>query len=262
MRKELQGNCHICGEFGKLSNEHVPPQKALNDYKQFVVTGSMRNLINDDLPWDLSKRSKKQYQNGIGYRTLCVKCNNITGHWYGSSFIDFTIQGSLETCGRKNKSRDIIKVNFIRIKPFEIIKQIMSLFCSVNSDSLSSKHPKLRKFILNRESRSFDLDEFRVYVYILKGSIARNLGVSGMFNAYTGENRLVSEVSAPPFSYFLEINPQKKDDNYCDISFFATDYYKNYTTDLRLPIPILESNTFLPAFHKSKEDIIKSYNKN
>ncbi|RKX29034.1 MAG: hypothetical protein DRP47_02735, partial [Candidatus Zixiibacteriota bacterium] len=105
-----------------------------------------------------------------------------------------------------------------------------------------------------------DPTEFRVYMYVPTGSIVRNVGAAGMFNVYTGESRLISEVSAPPFSYFLEINPNKRDANYLEITFFGTDYPIDCETDLCLDVPILESNTFLPAFHRSKADIIKAMN--
>ncbi len=31
-RKRLEGNCHICGRFGPLSYEHVPPRAAFNEH--------------------------------------------------------------------------------------------------------------------------------------------------------------------------------------------------------------------------------------
>ena len=30
MKKAVYGKCHICGEYGELSFEHIPPQAALN----------------------------------------------------------------------------------------------------------------------------------------------------------------------------------------------------------------------------------------
>ena len=39
MREKPEGYCHICGKYGKLSFEHIPPQKALNNNKAIVYTG-------------------------------------------------------------------------------------------------------------------------------------------------------------------------------------------------------------------------------
>ena len=39
MSVKPEGYCHICGKYGKLSFEHIPPQKALNNNKALVYTG-------------------------------------------------------------------------------------------------------------------------------------------------------------------------------------------------------------------------------
>lgn len=33
MKKNQEGYCHICGKYGKLTFEHIPPEKALNNSK-------------------------------------------------------------------------------------------------------------------------------------------------------------------------------------------------------------------------------------
>ena len=39
MSKKQEGFCHICGRYGKLTFEHIPPKKALNSKKAMVYQG-------------------------------------------------------------------------------------------------------------------------------------------------------------------------------------------------------------------------------
>ena len=77
MGKKEIGYCHICGCYGELSYEHIPPENALNTNKAIIYTGD-----------DVIKRykgEKSKYicrQQGMGKFSLCENCNNKTGSWY------------------------------------------------------------------------------------------------------------------------------------------------------------------------------------
>ncbi len=69
------GTCHLCGSYGELSFEHLPPKKAFNNcsvkhYNYFmgITQGNYNNQIS---------------QKGLGGYTLCKSCNGNTGSWYG-----------------------------------------------------------------------------------------------------------------------------------------------------------------------------------
>jgi len=102
-RKNIKGKCRICGKIGPLTYEHVPPRKAFNSNKALVYYG--RKILEQDskgFPWEISSRLKgKQLQRGIGAYTLCERCNNNTGAWYGNAFVDFIYKGYRETHNRK-----------------------------------------------------------------------------------------------------------------------------------------------------------------
>ena len=71
-----EGICHLCGTFGQLSFEHVPPRRAFNELK-----------IKSFKFWDIycSKKGRDQ-QKGAGDYTLCNSCNNNTGSCYAESY--------------------------------------------------------------------------------------------------------------------------------------------------------------------------------
>jgi 5-methylcytosine-specific restriction endonuclease McrA len=82
------GECHLCGLIGKLLFEHVPPKAAFNN----------RPLVAKEIYQILEKGSFENtkghiFQKGAGAYTLCEKCNNQTGKWYGGAYADWTYQG-------------------------------------------------------------------------------------------------------------------------------------------------------------------------
>jgi hypothetical protein len=90
-RNRKIGLCRLCGIYGPLSREHVPPRAAFNDKP--VWTARVAELFGaKDFDSFISARSE-QDQRGAGGYTLCKKCNNDTGAWYAPFFISWAHQG-------------------------------------------------------------------------------------------------------------------------------------------------------------------------
>lgn len=81
MKKEIYGQCHICGRYGKLTFEHIPPEAALNKGKVKAYSG-------DEVIMSLhgEKSHYQDMQRGMGKFSLCESCNNTTGQWYASTY--------------------------------------------------------------------------------------------------------------------------------------------------------------------------------
>src|SRR5262245_19184544 len=77
------GLCRLCGSVGKLSLEHVPPRSAFNATPVFLRT--MEDWLQGD---DRQRRGRKE-QRGFGAFTLCERCNNNTGSWYGGEYVEW-----------------------------------------------------------------------------------------------------------------------------------------------------------------------------
>lgn len=73
--------CRICREApATLSYEHVPPRAAFND-EPTTVYGLADWLAREE---DGQMRGGRIEQRGAGASTLCARCNNNTGSWYGT----------------------------------------------------------------------------------------------------------------------------------------------------------------------------------
>src|SRR5215204_1076611 len=148
MGKRTQtGKCHICGKNGELSFEHVPPEKAFN------------NKAVEIKPFEGGKG--RIQQRGMGAFTLCKKCNNDTGRWYASNFVKFCHMG-MEILQRSNGNPKLIYL--YQLYPLRIIKQIITMMFSANSDVFGEKHPDLVKFILNK-TRKYLNPRYRFWLY-------------------------------------------------------------------------------------------------
>jgi hypothetical protein len=69
------GTCCLCGTWGDLSFEHIPPRAAFNDHRVFEA--NVKKLIGTEW-WDGSNSGVegKWAQRGAGKETLCNRCNS------------------------------------------------------------------------------------------------------------------------------------------------------------------------------------------
>lgn len=88
MRIETRGSkigiCNICGVYGPLTEDHIPPKGVLRP-KQVEIM-QLVDLMSIPRPTKTSRTS----QNGVKYRTLCSECNNrLLGSKYDPTLIKF-----------------------------------------------------------------------------------------------------------------------------------------------------------------------------
>ena len=84
-RGPKEGTCNICGAFGQLTDDHIPP-KGASRLRQV----DMMHLI-DLLSAEKPRRSARFSQDGVKYRTICPDCNSgRLGTRYDPSLIELT----------------------------------------------------------------------------------------------------------------------------------------------------------------------------
>lgn len=245
-RKSVHGQCHLCGAVGPLTFEHVPPQKAFNNRRTIAVSLQETIALGPDAP----VRGKTQ-QGGVGRHTLCERCNNQTGAWYAPSLIDWCYRG-MEIVERSGGQPELI--HLYHCHPLRILKQILTMFCSVSGPEFAAKHPWLPAYLLNRESRAIS-DSFRMFVYYNLGAKLRYAGVSGQVNLETGRVSILSEITYPPFGYVLSIDSDPPDERLAEVTFFRR-YLFNELARLEVRLPVLPSHLAYPGDYRSKTEIL------
>lgn len=143
-----RGLCVICGEYGKLSRDHVPPKRCnnLNDVE-------LRTLFPSD---DWSKKGQIS-QGGSFYKTLCSTCNNTRlGKYYDPFLVNLSNEITSLVLGAKNRKIVLPSSIFTFIRPQRIARAIVGHCLAANSinetrDGLTSSpmNDILREYFLN-----------------------------------------------------------------------------------------------------------------
>ena len=226
-RKKVIGTCCLCGEHRELTFEHVPPRKAFND--NTVVLTTLKELIRTTVQGDPRGR---QQQRGAGAYTLCGPCNNNTGDWYARDLVrlcQFAMR-VLESSG----GRPAI-VPLKQVRPLRIIKQIVTMFMSLNGPGFGGE--TLRRFCLDRKRVGLP-PNYRFFVYYAVGPKVRYMPVSieSSFSS-PGVHWMMSELAFPPLGYLMTLDTPPPDRRLVEITEFARcrDDDEVYW-ELRLPV--------------------------
>ena len=229
-----------------MSFEHVPPRKAFNDRP--VVRARFEDLVG--IGPDEPIRGEHQ-QRGMGDYTLCPGCNNKTGGWYGSEFVQWCYQG-FEILERARGKPTLIYLYYLL--PLRIIKQIVVMFFSANGPGFRRANPELVQFVLNKEKKNLS-QTYRIYTYYTVSSRLRCSGVSGMVNVDTHEVFTFSELSYFPFGYVMTFDSRPPDSRLLDITHFVN-YGFNEFAIKTIHIPVLPTHTWFPADYRTREEIL------
>ena len=249
-RKPVTGTCHICGTVGKLSFEHVPPKAAFNN--QTVIRAGLNAAIHVG-PYD--KLKGRIQQRGAGDYTLCERCNNDTGRWYAKWFADWCVQGA-RVLSMTNFNPRIFTLHYIF--PLRIIKQIATMFFSVNGPVMAQAEPELVEFVLNKDKRYLP-PKYRFYAYFNRGAPTdklRYLGISATLRIGRGRPVVLSEISFPPFGYVMTLDSEPPDDRLFEITHFSRYRYNDFEVLQMRPV-VLHTATFVPADYRSPEEVVR-----
>ena len=209
-RKAIIGKCRICGREGKLSFEHVPPQKAYN--QELTIEYTLES-------WVRKQQVKgKQRQGGIGDFTLCEQCNSDTGSWYGNEYVKWAAIG-FDVLNILDRNPDIlsgkstIAVALKGVYPLRFLKQgIICLFSVIGispNSSFADNNPDLVSFVLDRyETNLPEKYQFFLKLY-RKPSKLRRTPIAGKITvSYEKDNNgkiIPSTLRARPASIFSEM---------------------------------------------------------
>ncbi|WP_343637521.1 hypothetical protein [Fluviicola sp.] len=222
MAKKIQGKCSICGTYGVLTYEHIPPKSAFNS-KPKLVQGHEEVFVSTSHKYGKNRRANQ----GFGRHCLCASCNNNTGNWYAKDYAEFA-----EQCMNNFRElKDLYRVNELKfqIKPLNVMKQIVAMFMCANGNVLTDDLG-LRKFVLDRECKDLP-EQYRVHIFTTISKNCRYNGLSTILQA-NGSIINMSEIVHRPFGFQLTVNSNPTE-RMADITEFTkADYDTIYTMTL------------------------------
>lgn len=229
-----------------MTFEHIPPKSAFNNRPIKISTFDQIALDIDNL----ESMSGKVEQKGQGKFSLCEKCNNRTGQWYGGAYADWAAQG-LRLSRLSSMAPSLIYT--YNIFPLRVIKQIICMFFSIIGDRFKDAHPDMVKFVLDKETR-FLKPNIRIYVAYNNSTRCRHSGITATINLDSHSGNLIfSEIAFPPFTYVMTIDSNPPDNRLIDISDFSRFSYNDWK-DIHLNLPILPIYSWLPGDYRDKPD--------
>ena len=252
-KKKEYGICKICGNYDRLTFEHVPPRSTFNRKAAKILRVSdIINADNEDkMPWELNEIHGTISQRGQGGYYLCESCNNNTGAWYGKHYKRFADALLLIALKMQEEDSEALMVEMKAMRPLAIYKQIIAMFCDINGFA----NTDLKEYILDKENTSIDTNKYRVFMYIPRGDISKQVPLSGKISIGQTAAVLVSEITAFPVGFALYVDlPDTENPKGADISALASVPY-NEVTDLVVPLYRLDVNTWLPTDYRSKIEI-------
>lgn len=247
--------CRICRSLPADSFEHVPPRKAFND-EPLRVHGIMDWLARKD--GGLTGGTVEQ--RGAGAPTLCRRCNNNTGSWYGRELIVAASAGArlLRDMPLNEFDRSLeptyAHVTFRRQPgigphPLRFIKQVVSMLLAVSPVEFSIANPALGDFVLGRERIGLP-ERYQFYLTLFAGPNARSIGGASRLDLTRQRTDLIVEVAYPPFAYVLTVDGLSEAIDTANITPFVDVGYRQMA-DIELDMLVGFGHTPLPADYRT-----------
>ena len=258
------GRCALCGKECDLTFEHIPPRAAFNSTPARPVSGDKMIGDEDRMPWDTSGLRYDNLQSGMGKYTLCEDCNNNTGSWYGNTYV--IIAQIIHSIISKPISQGVNGIGIKGVYPLRFIKQILSMFCSVNNID-DERINTLREFVLDKNTVGLDKRKYKLCMYLTNSHYMKYAPLSVLIRGFDGrldhiESMAVSEITAYPLGFILYFDPSDTwEYDGVDITSFS-DYGYDVEATIELPLCILEVNDFFPTYYRTKEEIIQTIDEN
>jgi len=240
-----KGICRLCGKEEELTFEHIPPRSSFNKHTKFVSIDFMEYVQSDDIINNPPRGKIKQ--GGIGYNTLCSKCNSFLGSNYVNAYKIWS------QAGAQILSKDdfgFVIFTMIEQEPLKVLKEIISMFIAINGDWYLKAYPELADFVNNPELKKLP-DKFRVFMYLTNEGGTRYMHHSVYYKPELGGAVNCTEIAYPPFGYVLTIDFLKNINVLTNITHFK-EFDLEEKTNIKLPMFKLPVYSPFPLDYRSK----------
>jgi hypothetical protein len=203
-----KGICAICGKGTKLSLEHVPPRCAGNDKPVEVNTFEDWEAAGGKL--DEMKDARPQSK-GIGYVTICKKCNEDQGAHYVPTFCR-TVNAGLSILKQlpisdfdKDVEATVVEFGVKGMQPLPFVKEIVAMLLAMNGEFDPEFRPdndELVRFVRDKDVSGLS-EKYHLYLSLFVGPVNRFAPV--MAAIIQGHELVLTAVDYPPFSYVMTI---------------------------------------------------------
>jgi len=218
--KPVIGTCNICGAYGSLTFEHVPPRSTFNSNEARLYPYGEWLLLENT-----GRGRYDQQQRGSGYYALCETCNTVRGNqWYVPEYRDWVWAGAEIVLALKEQPPPpdtIIRVPLHGVRPALFAKQMVMMLLALNKPEVAASFLELQEYVCEREAVGLP-SRFRLFLSLLNVEVARYGGLYHAFNVFTGAGFGATDLLYPPFAYTLTIDEEAPEPRAGEITWFTT----------------------------------------
>lgn len=248
IKDKIHGICRLCGEKKELTFEHIPPKVSFNRDTGYTISPLGEAIEALNTPEGNFKVTQKQ--GGIGNWSLCSECNIFLGTNYVDSYYYWVKRGVLVLKSGKQISDYIMQ----DIEPLKIIKQIFSMFISMEDEHCFKRHRELCEFVRNPSLNNLS-EKYQIHVYLNKEGHVVYIPPTVTANLKTHISILCSELTFMPYGYVFSIDYNNPIENLINITTFKN-YKLNEKADVTFKgMHLLPHYLPFPLDYRTKEEI-------
>ena len=257
--KKHYGKCALCGKECELTFEHIPPKGAFNSRPARPVSGTeifKEEHLNDDsrMPWDTTGMHYDNQQQGMGRYSLCDSCNNSTGNWYGDAYVTFA--RTVHTAMQNHTADDPNRIGFKDAYPLRIIKQNLSMFCSILRPD-DPRMDEIRNFVLDKNAVGLDKKRYKLCLYFTNTTVMKHSGLTIVLwgDLSNLKPMAMAEITAYPIGAILYFDPTETWEYQGTDIMECADFAYEDKADIIFPWIIKEMNDIYPETFRSRDEI-------
>ena len=246
-----EGNCRLCTQFAQLTYEHVPPRASFNRNTRFQSIPFI-DYLEEPNPFEYKPKAKIE-QGGVRYYSLCRTCNNFLGRKYVK---DYQLYSNAFIELAQKTQFNIFEIQMHDFNALNVLKQIVSMFFSINNESFSKNNRQLAEFVLNPQSDKLP-EQYRLFNYLNTDGQLRNIPMMALGSFISKEIIVASELAFPPLGHLLTIDFKGDLPNHQEITSFRNCKFDQL---ISFDFKIFRLPTYLPLLmdYREKEVIEKS----
>ena len=198
--KTQKGRCRLCGEIKDLTFEHIPPKSTLNRNTGFHIS-PLQEYLESENPLNPKIKGIIK-QGGTGNYSLCGNCNNFLGLNYVDSYNEWVGVGIDRLKIYKNSP---ISFRIDDFEPLKVLKQIFSMFISMDDENCYDRHKDLCDYVRDPNSNKLP-EKYQILTYLNDVGNIFYIHPSVYGNLKTGISVFCSELIFSPFGYVFTLD--------------------------------------------------------
>ena len=204
-----QGVCGLCGQRGRLTKTHTPPQCAGNrgHVRRFMVLSDAQNRA----------RASTKMIGGIHFYGLCGRCNSsVQGRWDASYCVLAKELWPLAADKRIHLPAGRIKLPSVEIQPGAVARSVLAS-CFALNPNLRNIYPTLATDLIRNAATVTLEPPMDLFLALTRGPFARATGAIGGFYLLRPKIRnknigvmSMAQIYFPPLAWQLADAPESR----------------------------------------------------